>query len=165
MANQKKTSASAKQKQTNGKKKQIKKIVIGSVAAALAVAAVVLFVIQAHRESAGHALRGTQWVSQSAKNASGDEVDIREVYNVKYTQYQGRLTFDDADHFELWLHPGDASDGTHTGTYELKEDKLTATFDEGSVTDFALTRSDGEIVRIDVAYDDYTVSFVRNQEK
>ena len=116
MANQKKTSASAKQKQTNGKKKQIKKIVIGSVAAALAVAAVVLFVIQAHRESAGHALRGTQWVSQSAKNASGDEVDIREVYNVKYTQYQGRLTFDDADHFELWLHPGDASDGTHTGT-------------------------------------------------
>lgn len=163
MANQKKPSASAKQKQINRKKKPVKAIIIGSVVTVLAVAAVVALIINAHHKSATHALCGTQWVSQSAKNASGDEVDIREVYNVKYSQYQGKLTFDDTDRFELWLHPGDASDGTHTGTYELKEDTLTATFDEGTVTDFALTRSDGRIMRIDVDYDDYTVSFVQDK--
>lgn len=164
MAKKKKTSASARQKQKNQSKKQLIKIMIGAAAAVLAVAAVVLFVVQAHRSSAEHALRGTQWVSQSAKTASGDEVDIRQVYNVKYSQYQGRLTFDDQNHFELWLHPGDASDGTHTGTYELKEDKLTAVFDEGTVADFSLMRSDGNVVQIEVPYDDYIVSFVREKK-
>lgn len=164
MAKKKKASVSDRQKQKNQSKKQLKKIIIGAAAAVLAIAAVALFVIQAHRDSAEHALRGTQWVSQSAKTASGDEVDIRQVYNVKYSQYQGKLTFDDQNHFELWLHPGDASDGTHTGTYELKEDKLTAAFDEGTVADFSLVRSDGNVVQIDVPYDDYIVSFVRDKQ-
>lgn len=140
----------------------LKKLIVGISVSVAAIAAVVWLVVQAHVENAKHVLRGTEWVSQSAKNASGDEVDIREVYNVKYSQYRGRLSFDSDNHFELWLHPGDASDGTHSGVYELSGDKLTATFDNGVVTDFSLVRSDGEIAVIEVRYDSYVVSFVKD---
>lgn len=158
----KKKTNNAKQKQAAKKPFPLKKVIIGAVMGAAVIAAVVWLVVQAHVENAKHVLRGTTWVSQSAKNASGDEVDIHEVYNVRYSQYQGRLTFDDENHFELWLHPGDASDGTHSGTYEMADDKLTVTFDEGTVTDFTLKRSDNEISIIELKYEDYTVSFVRD---
>ncbi len=160
MANKKRNKKPNKQE----KKKPfpLKKVIIGAVAAVAAVAAIVWFVVQAHVENAKHVLRGTAWVSQSAKNASGDEVDIHEVYNVKYSQYQGRLTFDEKDRFELWLHPGDAADGTHSGSYTVSDDKLTVTFDEGTVTDFPVKRSDDGISVIEVPYEDYIVRFVKD---
>jgi hypothetical protein len=88
---------------------------------------------------------------------------VREVYNVRYSQYQGKLTFDGENGFELWLRPGDPSDGTHSGKYEINGDKADVTFDEGAKTAFELTRTEGSITAIDVLYDGYTVTFVRSE--
>ena len=137
----------------------VKVLVAGIIAAVLVAALIVFLVIQTNHDYARHELRNSYWVSQSAKNASGDEVDIREVYNVKASTFQGRLEFDKENGFELWLNQGDKDDGTHTGKYELSDDKLTATFDSGDVVDFPVTKNDGDIVRIDVPYGDYVVSF------
>ena len=149
-------------KQTK-QKPRVLKIIIGTAVALLCAAAVVLLVINAHSESAKHVLRNTEWKSVSALNASGDEVDVREVYNVRYSQYQGKLTFDGENGFELWLRPGDPSDGTHTGKYEIDGDKANVTFDEGTQTAFALTRNEGSITRIELVYDGYTVAFVQSE--
>lgn len=145
------------------KKPRLLKIIIGTAVALVCAAAVVLLVINAHTESAKHVLRNTEWKSLSALNASGDEVDVREVYNVRYSQYQGKLTFDGENGFELWLRPGDPSDGTHSGKYEINGDKADVTFDEGTKTAFELTRTEGSITAIDVLYDGYTVTFVRSE--
>ena len=145
------------------KKPRLRKIIIGITVALVCAAAVALLVINAHRESAKQVLRNTEWKSVSALNASGDEVDVREVYNVRYSQYQGKLTFDGENGFELWLRPGDPSDGTHSGKYEIDGDKADVTFDEGTKTAFALTRTEGSITCIDVLYDGYTVTFVRSE--
>ena len=110
--------------QQTKKKPRFLKIIIGTAVALVCAAAVVLLVINAHTENAKHVLRNTEWKSVSALNASGDEVDVREVYNVRYSQYQGKLTFDSENGFELWLRPGDPSDGTHSGKYEIDGDKL-----------------------------------------
>ncbi len=158
MANKKKKPA--QKSQPNSKKKfPIKPVIAAVIAAALVAALVVLIVIRTSEDNAKHVLQNTAWVSQTAKTASGDEVDIREVYNVKYSNYQGNLTFDGENGFELWLRPGDISDGTHRGTYELDGDKLKVSFEGGSDTEFILTRNNGEIVRIDVPFEDYVVSF------
>ena len=158
MANKKKKPA--QKSQPNSKKKfPIKPVIAAVIAAALVAALVVLIVIRTSEDNANHVLQNTAWVSQTAKTASGDEVDIREVYNVKYSNYQGNLTFDGENGFELWLRPGDISDGTHRGTYELDGDKLKVSFEGGSDTEFILTRNNGEIVRIDVPFEDYVVSF------
>lgn len=145
------------------KKRSAKKIIITAAVLCVIAAGIVLLVINAYADKAKQVLNNTSWISQTAHNASGDEVDVREVYNVKYSQYQGRLTFDGENGFELWLSPGDASDGTHSGKYELKDDKLYATFDEGTKTEFELIRKDGKITEIDIRYNDYTVGFY--QEK
>lgn len=145
------------------KKPRLLKIIIGTAVALVCAAAVVLLVINAHTESAKHVLRNTEWKSLSALNASGDEVDVREVYNVRYSQYQGKLTFDGENGFELWLRPGDPSDGTHSGKYEINGDNADVTFDEGTKTAFELTRTEGSITAIDVLYDGYTVTFVRSE--
>ena len=158
MANKKKKPAQ-KSKPNSKKKFPIKPVIAAVIAAALVAALVVLIVIRTSEDNAKHVLQNTAWVSQTAKTASGDEVDIREVYNVKYSNYQGNLTFDGENGFELWLRPGDISDGTHRGTYELDGDKLKVSFEGGSDTEFILTRNNGEIVRIDVPFEDYVVSF------
>ena len=154
-----------KQHNTKNQKKRfpVRRGVIGAAAAVLLIAAVVFLVLMTRAEQAKYALNGTDWVAQSAKNASGDEVDVREVYQVRYAQYRGTLSFDDTHHFSLWLQPGDASDGTHTGTYEIAGDKAVATFDSGDVAAFPLVVRDGQVMQIEVAYDDYVVTFVQAQ--
>ena len=137
----------------------VKKVIIAAAAAVVVAALVAVIVINVNADSAKHALRGTYWVSESAVNASGDEVDIREVYNVRYSNYQGNLHFDSEDKFELWLAPGDRSDGTHSGSCELKDNTLAVKYDNGTSDEWKLTKKDGKIVRIDLAYDSYTVSF------
>ena len=158
MANNKKKPASKSQFKKE-KKFPVKPVIAAVIAAALIAALVLLIVLRTNEDNAKHVLRSTVWVSQTAKTASGDEVDIREVYNVKYSNYQGNLTFDGDNGFELWLRPGDISDGTHKGTYELDGDKLKVSFDGGDDKEFILTRNDGKIARIDVPFEDYVVSF------
>ena len=154
-----------KQHKTKNQKKRfpVRRVVIGAAAAVLLIAAVVFLVLMTRAEQAKYALNGTDWVAQSAKNASGDEVDVREVYQVRYAQYRGTLSFDDTHHFSLWLQPGDASEGTHTGTYEIAGDKAVATFDSGDVAAFPLVVRDGQVMQIEVAYGDYVVTFVQAQ--
>ena len=158
MAKKKKKSAPVNKRQTK-KPFPIKPVIAAAVAAVLIAAVVVFIVIRTNEDNLKNVLRSTTWFSQSAKNASGDEVDIREVYNVKYSNYQGSLTFEGEKGFELCLHPSDISDGTHKGTYDLDGDKLKASFEGGAEAEFSLTRKDGDIIRIDVPYDDYVVSF------
>lgn len=146
--------------QKNRKKKLSIKKLIAAVIAGLLVAVFIVFVVfKANEQAAKEVLKNTDWIPYSAKNASGDQVDLNEVYQTKYSNYQGNLHFDDSHHFELWLSPGIAGDGTHTGTYELFENKINVKFDDGTENDFKVNKTDNHITTIEVKYNDYTVTF------
>ena len=123
------------------------KVITAAVILAAAAALTVFLVIQTNADNARFALKNTRWISQSARTASGDEADIRDVAGVRYSNYQARLSFDNDSRFELWIAPGDADDG------------IEAAFDNGAKAHFDVIRSGGTITRIDVAYDTYIVSF------
>lgn len=141
------------------KKKRIKRI-IAVVITAVIIACVVVAIVLASRQSAiSNQLYDTTWIPVSAKNASKDEVDLSEVYQVKYSNFNGHLTFDKEGTFQLWMAPGMPDDGTHSGKFELDKDVIKATFDEGTEAEFYITREDGFIKTINLGYDEYDVYF------
>ena len=127
----------------------------------LSVLALVLAFVFAFTACGGSVeIKDTVWVPSSADNASGDEVDIREVYNSYYSNYQGTLSFESNGTFELWLSPGNPTDGTHTGTYEIAGDKINVLFDDDTQSQFDIVTK-GEKQCIVVTYDGYKVYFTK----
>ena len=101
----------AKKNKQPVKKPFPRKAVYRRVIAAVLIAGLVVFLVfRTNEDNEKHLLRSTYWALSARKTASGDEVDIREVYNVKASTYQGNLTFDGENGFELWLRPGDISE-------------------------------------------------------
>ena len=168
MAKNKKKKPAAKKPQTReksrGKKPFPKKPVIITVCIVVAAAAAgLVFGIRACSDAAKDVLKNTSWYSASATDASGDEVALQEIYNVKYSNYRGGLSFTDDGRFELWLTPGDPAEGTHSGTYAVEDDSVTAVFDEGTQTEFPVKRENGRITQITVGYDGYEVVFLQSE--
>lgn len=129
---------------------------------AIAFLAVVLCLTLTMFSACGEAVKlsDTTWIPSTANNASGDEVDIREVYRTHYSNYQGSLTFSTNGTFELWLSPGDPSDGSHTGTYVLADDKINVVFDDDTQSQFDIVTK-GNTQYIVVTYSDYDVCFIK----
>lgn len=148
------------------KKKSYKKTVITLTAVGLVIvlgACAIVFAVIRYNSSVAAQLADTQWIPSGATNASGDEVEMAEVYNSKYTSYQGSLAFTNDGKFTLWLSPGQADDGTHSGTYALADDDtITAYFDEGTQTEFSINRNGNEVDSISINYNDYEVNFQKN---
>ena len=149
----------AERQKIKSKKRKVRTIVVLVIVAAVIACTVTAVVLINQHYKAANQLYDTRWVPVSAKNASEDEVELAEVYNVKYTNYQGYLTFDKEGTFQLWMSPGSPEDGTHSGTFELDGDTIKATFDEGTKTEFYIQREDGLIKTIKLGYDEYTVYF------
>lgn len=145
------------------KKFSVKKLIIAICVIAVIAAVTVFIGLKACSDSAKTALNDTEWYSASATDASGDQVDMGEIYQVKYSNYQGGLKFTDDNRFQFWLSPGDPADGLHSGVYELKDDKIVVIFDEGTQTEFSLVRENGEVKQIQVNYDDYKVTFLQSK--
>ena len=103
-------------------------------------------------------LPNTVWVPLRATDASGDEVTTEEVYGTVYSNYQGSLSFEENKTFELWMGPGDPTDGTHTGMYEQKDGKIYVHFDNDAEETFDI-RNNGETTLIVVPYGEYEVYF------
>ncbi|MCI6615926.1 hypothetical protein [Ruminococcus sp.] len=159
MAKNKKSSAKAKQT----RKKQSKKlqIIISCVIVAIIIAAsAILTVSCSSQQNRNNELCTYQWIPSTAKNASGDEVEMSEIYNTNYTSYQGSLTFNEDGRFSLWLSPGTADDGTHTGSFAVNSDnEIEAFFDDGTNTKFKIERKNGTANGIIINYNDYEIYF------
>ena len=159
MAKNKKSSAKAKQT----RKKQSKKlpIIISCVIVAIIIAAsAILTVSCSSQQKRNNELCTYQWIPSTAKNASGDEVEMSEIYNTNYTSYQGSLTFNEDGRFSLWLSPGTADDGTHTGSFIVNsDDEIEAFFDDGTNTKFKIERKNGTANGIIINYNDYEIYF------
>ena len=149
----------AERQKIKSKKRKVRTIVVLVIVAAVIACTVTAVILINQHNKAANQLYDTRWVPVSAKNASEDEVELAEVYNVKYTNYHGYLTFDKEGTFQLWMSPGSPEDGTHSGTFELDGDTIKATFDEGTKTEFYIQREDGLIKTIKLGYDEYTVYF------
>ena len=149
----------AERQKIKKKKKTVRTIVVLVIIAAVIACAVTAVVLINQHNKVANQLYDTRWVPVSAKNASEDEVELSEVYDVMYSNYQGNLTFSKDGTFELWMSPGMPDDGTHSGTFELDGDTIKATFDEGTKTEFYIQREDGLIKTIKLGYSDYTVYF------
>jgi hypothetical protein len=149
----------AERQKIKSKKRKVRTIVVLVIVAAVIACTVTAVILINQHNKAANQLYDTRWVPVSAKNASEDEVELAEVYNVKYTNYQGYLTFDKEGTFQLWMSPGSPEDGTHSGTFELDGDTIKANFDEGTKTEFYIQREDGLIKTIKLGYDEYTVYF------
>lgn len=153
---------SVQKKQFNQKKPVKKSRVIAWISAGVVVLAaiIVIVVVNIFSSVRDSQLYNFGWVAASATNSSGDEVDMGEVYKVNYSSYQGTLTFNENGTFSLWLSPGSADDGTHTGVYAFTDDStIDVIFDDGTVTSFTVNRKSGEIDSIVINYNEYDVYF------
>lgn len=161
MAKKKYKKSTAKSKQPQ--KKQTKKlpIIIGIIIVAIITAATALSIVSCtSQQNRSNELCSYQWIPSTAKNASGDEVEMSEIYNTNYTSYQGSLTFNDDGRFSLWLTPGTADDGTHTGSFTVNSnDEIEAYFDDGTNTIFKIERKNGNANGILINYNDYEIYF------
>lgn len=162
MSKKKKHSHSAK-KQVQPKKKKKAPVIIVACAALALTAAIVLIVVFTSNPVLNE-LKNTSWIASFASNASGDEVEMSEVYQTYYTSYQGSMSFSDDGTFTFWLSPGDSEDGTHSGNYTIKdENTVSARFDSGEASDLRLNREAGKLTSITVGYNGYEVVFVKSQ--
>lgn len=161
MAKKKTKKSSAKSKQT--RKNQSKKllIIISCVLCAILIAVVTISIVSCFsQQSRNDELCAYQWVPSTAKNSSSDEVEMSEIYNTNYTSYQGSLTFKEDGRFSLWLSPGTADDGTHTGSFNVNsDDEIEAYFDDGTNTKFRIERKNGSANGIIINYNDYEIYF------
>lgn len=149
-------------KNKRGKQKRLKIIIAAVIFAVAVVFSVILIKGCAESSANTNGLVDCAWTPSSAHNASGDEVELSEIYNTYYTTYKGSLTFNTDGTFSLWLSPGDISDGTHTGEYSVKsEDTVEVYFDDGTNTTFELQRKDGAVEGITVNYNDYEIYFTK----
>ena len=98
------------------KKKKTTAIVTSFIAACVFIIAAIV-AVNVLSPSVTAELTSSAWVPEGAKNASGDEVEMSEVYNTNYSAYQGSMSFSDDGTFTLWLSPGSPDDGTHSGKY------------------------------------------------
>ena len=162
MSKSKKNKKRNKVNHTDNKNKfNRKKAITVTVVLLVIVVAVVALIFTMHNKA--NDIVGTDWVSSSAVNASGDEVEMAEVYNTSYTSYQGSLSFKDDGTFSLWLTPGTSEDGTHSGKYTVNGDTITAAFDDGeTTTSFYIHRNGDKIESISLNYEDYEVYFTLN---
>lgn len=161
MAKKKTKKSTAKSKQPQKKQSKKLPIIISIIIVAIITAATALLIVsctsQQNRQSE---LCTYQWIPSTAKNASGDEVEMSEIYNTNYTSYQGSLTFKEDGRFSLWLSPGTADDGTHTGSFKVNsDDEIEAYFDNGTNTKFRIERKDGTVNGIIINYNDYEIYF------
>ncbi len=148
-------------------KKLYKKRIIAVVTIAVLIAAVITAAVvskSCYDSSSNAQLVSSTWVPTSAKNSTGDEVELSEVYNNNYTGYQGSLAFSEDGTFSLWLTPGTPDDGTHSGTYEVVDDgTIKAYFDEGTQTVFKMNRENNQVNSIVMNYDEYSVCFTKQK--
>jgi len=148
------------------KKKKLSKdaktlIIIGCVVLAVVLLFTTLQLITSPKPSE---LDNTFWKSVSAYDKKGKEVDLTEVYDNNYSEYQGSMSFEEGYVFSYWMSVGNPEDGTHSGKYIFNEnDTLTANFDNGDEKTFTIIRNkDNSIERIETPYGDYTIWFVPN---
>ncbi len=140
-------------------KRDIKPVIIG-LSFVVAIAALITY-IMLKPPTTQEEISRILWSADSAQDASGDEVEMDEIYKSYYSSYNGSITFSENGTFNFWLGPGNPDDGTHTGTYTVKDSStLSAVFDNGKQTEFKINRTDGEITSITADYNGYTVSFV-----
>lgn len=107
-------------------------------------------------------LTGSTWNTLSAVDASGDEVDLREVYGIRYSNYRGGLAFNEDKTFRIWLYPGEPDPETNEGVYETDGEIIYVTYGNGEKSEFRINRSSAGIDTITAEYDGYTISFSRD---
>lgn len=147
-------------KKKNKKKKTT--AIVSSVIAACVFIIVAIVAVNVLSPSATAGLTSSAWVPEGAKNASGDEVEMSEVYNTNYSAYQGSMSFSDDGTFTLWLSPGTPDDGTHSGKYTVSDsDKVNLSFDDGTNTSVTLKQKNGKISALMLKYNDYDITFVK----
>lgn len=162
MSNKKKKSHVSKSKN----KKKIKKlpIIIWSFLIIAILSVIIVCLINSCSKNAVNSeLYDYTWIPVTANDASGDEVEMSEIYNTNYTSYQGSLTFRDDNSFSIWFSPGTPDDGTHTGKYSvIDKETISVTFDDGTETGFNIIRNDNDSINyIVVYYNDYEVYFTK----
>lgn len=148
------------------KKKSIKPLIITLCAAAVVIGAIVAaYVLWQNFSLEATDFVNKEWVSVEAFDSDGEKVDIFEVYDVTYNNYNGRLNLKGDGTFDFWMSPGDADDGTHSGSYSYDRDKeqLNMTFDSGEKAKYKIIRKNDSIERIEVPYNGYTVYFIINK--
>ena len=104
---------------------------------------------------------GKSFQSEAAYDKKGKEVDLNEIYNVRYDNYHGSLNFKEDSTFSMWMTPG-PDDGSHNGTftYNRGENVIGGEFKNGEKVKFKIVRNkDGTLKRIEAPYEDYTIYF------
>lgn len=141
------------------KKKSNKKIIIIFVLVIAVIAASIIIFVSLFLNNNAKGITGKSWVSKRAYTASGDEAELADIYNNRYTDYEGTLQFTDDGRFEIWLTPGNPDDGTHKGTYTYENGKISVTYDNEETAQFDVSYSqDGVVEYISVPYaDDYGI--------
>lgn len=162
-SNKKKNNKNISTKKSFNKLKVIIPIAVVSV---IAVIIVITVVVSQNSDTAiiKNELCKTKWTPVSATDASGDEVEMAQIYNTYYSSYQGSLEYFDNGTFSFWMSPGASNDGTHSGSYEVADgETVNMYFDDGTNTKFSIKSEDNKIISIEVNYDEYQIIFTADE--
>ena len=144
-------------------KKKSKKPMIIALCAVAAAAAAIVAIALLNRPEEPPKFWDKQYSSTSAYDASGDEVELKKIYNnERYPNYQGSMSLKSDGTFSFWMGVGDPSDGTHKGTYtyDRASETVSATFDNGETAEFKVIKdSEGNIDHIEAPYGEYKIWF------
>ncbi len=104
---------------------------------------------------------GKSFLSKAAYDKKGKEVDLDEIYNVRYDNYHGSLNFNEDSTFSMWMTPG-PDDNSRNGTfaYNRGENIIGGEFRNGKKITFKIVRNkDGTLKRIEAPYEDCIIYF------
>ncbi|MCR5653732.1 MAG: hypothetical protein K6F88_08030 [Ruminococcus sp.] len=103
---------------------------------------------------------GKQMQSRAAYDSKGKEVDLKEIYNVRYDNYHGSLVFNEDATFSMWMTVGPEDDAAGTFTYSRGDSVIKGEFKNGSKIEFKVIRDkDDNFTRIEAPYQGYTIYF------
>lgn len=161
MSKQKKKKKNNNHQQTQKKNKSVRSSIFAAAVVCGIIAAIVVGVIVynnvtniTYEEFVGKTMH-----SKAAYDSSGKEVDLKEVYNNRYDNYQGSLEFNEDETFSMWMTVGSEDDATGTYTYS-GGDVIKGKFKNGSEIEFKIIRDkDDNFTRIEAPYEGYTIYF------
>lgn len=145
---------------------RLKVIIPIAVLSAITLIIVIVAVVAQNTDTAKikNELCKTKWTPVSASDASGDEVEMAQIYNTYYSSYKGSLEYFDNGSFSFWMSPGVPDDGTHSGIYEVADgETVNMYFDDGTNTKFSIKSEDNKIISIQVNYDEYQIVFTADE--
>lgn len=153
------------QKQLEKQRKAKRNTIITVIAVVLIAAGITTTAILSVTLNPVNTVKGA-WSSVSAVvTATGETADLKEIYNVYYSNYTGSLTLNEDGTFSFYMTVGEDT-GNNNGTYTVTDHTIHGVFESGAKAEFTFVPgAHREADAIKAPYGEYTITFHRSKNQ